>query len=145
MTRQKGGEMVVFRGGRFQRGSGQQVGYGLGSFFSALKRIALPFLQKGAKSVGKAALNTGVNIAQDVLTGEDLKTSAKARVKQTARKLTDDAINTITSQTGNGSKRQAKAAKAKKRKPPSKATSPSSTVRAKRAKSVPRYNDIFGN
>lgn len=136
--------MVVFRGGRFQRGSGHQIGYGLGSFFQSLARRALPFLQRGVKTVGKAAMNTGMNIAQDVLAGENLKTAAKKRARQTAKKLTDKAINKITSQTGNGSKRRTKT-KTTKRKRSQKSISSSSTFKAKRAKTVPRYNDIFRN
>ena len=55
--------MVVFHGAPFQRG------YGIGSFFRSLARKAIPFFQQGVKSLGRAALDTGVNIAQDVLRG----------------------------------------------------------------------------
>ena len=55
MTEQSGaGRMMVFHGGRFQRGYGQ-VGYGLGSFFQSLARKAMPFLQSGAKSLGESS------------------------------------------------------------------------------------------
>lgn len=139
MVRQNGGRMVVFRGSHFQKGSGQ-VGYGLGSFFQSLARRAIPFLQKGVKTVGRAALNTGVNIAQDILAGENLKQSTKARVKQTAKNLKDQAINHIIPQTGNGSKRKRKP-KTIKRKPSQKALTSSSATKGKRAKIT--SGDIF--
>ena len=59
--------MLVFHGGQIQRG------YGLGSFFSSLARRALPFLKQGAKALGRAALKTGINVAQDVLAGKNVK------------------------------------------------------------------------
>ena len=33
----------------------------------------MPHLQEGAKMLGKTALQTGVDVAQDVLAGENLK------------------------------------------------------------------------
>lgn len=91
--------MIVFHGTPFQRG------YGLGSFFQSLKRVAIPFLQKGAKALGRAALNTGLNVAQDVLKGNSLKSSARSRLQQTAKTLKDQALNQLTTQTGRGVKR----------------------------------------
>lgn len=90
--------MVVFHGSPFQRG------YGIGSFFQSLARKALPFLQKGAKSLGRAALNTGVNVAQDVLAGNSLKNSARSRLQQSANTLREHALNQIAAQTGRGAK-----------------------------------------
>ena len=54
----KGGN---FHGARFQRG------YGLGSIFKGLFRWAMPHLQQGARVLGEKALQTGVDVAQDVL------------------------------------------------------------------------------
>lgn len=88
--------MPVFYGGRFQRG------YGLGSFFQSLARRALPFLQKGAQSLGRAALKTGADIAQDVILGKPFKASAQSRLKQTATNLKDQALNQFLPQTGSG-------------------------------------------
>lgn len=134
--------MVVFRGGRFQRGYGQ-VGYGLGSFFQSLARRALPFLQKGVKTVGRAAINTGMNIAQDVLAGGDLKRSAKARVQQSVGNLKDQAANYIIPQTGNGSRNKNKK-KPIKRKAPKKSITSNQASKGKRAKIGPSAVDIFG-
>ena len=42
----------------------------------------MPHLQQGARVLGKKALQTGVDVAQDVLAGENLKTATKKRAKQ---------------------------------------------------------------
>ena len=42
----------------------------------------MPHLQQGAKMLGKNALQTGVDVAQDVITGKNLKTATKKRAKQ---------------------------------------------------------------
>lgn len=120
----KGGELRVFHGTPFQRG------YGIGSFFSSLARRALPFFQQGAKTLGRAALNTGVNIAQDVLAGKNLRDSTRNRLQQTAKTLKEQALNRITSQTGSGPKRL-------KRKTPQKRLSSTQASKAKRAKTTP--------
>ena len=76
LAKQKGGNLPAFHGSRFQRG------YGLGSIFKGPFRWALPHLQQGAKLLGKKALQTGVQVAQDVLAGENVKTATKKRAKQ---------------------------------------------------------------
>lgn len=131
--------MMVFHGGRFQKGYGQ-VGYGLGSFFQSLARSAMPFLQKGAKTLGKATLDTGVNIARDVLAGNNLKDSAQARLRQTAKTMKDQTLNHITSQVGSGSSKRKKGSK---RKAPQKKISLPQTGKAKRAR-ITLDKDILG-
>ena len=43
----------------------------------------MPHLQQGAKMLGKRALQTGVQVAQDVfIAGENVKTATKKRAKQ---------------------------------------------------------------
>lgn len=66
-ARQKGGRLPAFHGARFQRG------YGLGAIFIGLFHWAMPHLKKGAKVLGKKALQTSLNVAQDVLGEEHLK------------------------------------------------------------------------
>ena len=75
-AKQKGGNLPAFHGARFQRG------YGLGSIFKGLFRWAMPHLQQGARVLGKKALQTGVDVGQVVLAGENLKTATKKRPKQ---------------------------------------------------------------
>jgi hypothetical protein len=50
----------VFAGRRYQRG------HGLGSIFGGLFKAAIPLLKKGAKTLGREALKTGLNIVGDV-------------------------------------------------------------------------------
>ena len=75
-AKQKGGNLPAFHGARFQRG------FGLGSIFKGLFRWAVPHLKQGAKMLGKKALQTGVNVAQDVLAGENLKKAVKRQGKK---------------------------------------------------------------
>ena len=126
MRQQLGGQMPVFHGGHFQRG------YGIGSFFSSLARRALPFLQKGVKTVGRAALKTGMNIAGDVLAGKTLKDSLQSHIQQTAKTLKEQALNHLTSQTGSGTKR------IKRKKPQKKFSSPQASKVKRPKKSVPK-------
>jgi len=95
---QQGGNFHVFHGGRFQKG------YGLGSFFKSLARSAIPLIQRGAKTIGKTALSTGMNIARDVMAGDNLSTSAKSQLKAAAGQLKRKAL----SQIGSGGKRRKK-------------------------------------
>ena len=61
----------------------------------------MPHLQQGAKVIGKKALQTGVNVAQDVLDGDSIKTAVSKRTKQT---LDLPAQNSLQGQSGAGKK-----------------------------------------
>ena len=93
-AKQKGGNLPAFRGSRFQQG------YGLGSIFKGLFRWAMPHLQQGAKVLGTKALQTGVQVAQDVLDGDDVKTAVSKRTKQALGDMTSQ----NSSQSGSGRK-----------------------------------------
>jgi hypothetical protein len=43
----------------------------------------MPLLKKGAKTLGREALKTGLNIAGDVVQGRNIKQAAEARLKST--------------------------------------------------------------
>ena len=75
-AKQKGGSLPAFHGARFQHG------YGLGSIFRGLFRWAMPHLQQGAKVIGQKALQTGVNVVQDVLDEDNIKTAVHKRTRQ---------------------------------------------------------------
>ena len=75
-ARQAGGALPYFAGAQYQRG------HGLGSLFSGLLRSAMPLIKRGAVALGKGALKTGVRIAGDVLSGQNIKTAAKRRVTE---------------------------------------------------------------
>ena len=75
-AKQKRGNSPAFHGSRFQQG------YGLGSIFKGVFRWAIPHLQQGAKLLGKKALQTGVQVAQDVLEGDDVNTALAKRSRE---------------------------------------------------------------
>ena len=73
---QRGRGMATFTGARYQRG------HGLGNILRSLTKFALPFLKKGAKAVGKQAMKTGMNIAQEAMLGQNIKKAAKRHLSQ---------------------------------------------------------------
>ena len=83
--RQSGGEIPVFIGRRYQRGHG--IGSLLGGLF---RRFVMPFVRDNAKKVGANLLRTGMNIAGDVMSGRNLKESAKEHVSRGIKRTADD-------------------------------------------------------
>lgn len=79
--KQTGHGMPAFTGARYQRG------HGLGNILRSLTKLAVPFLKKGASRVGKQALKTGMDIAQDAMQGHNIKAAAKKRVSQGLKQL----------------------------------------------------------
>ena len=75
-AKQKGGNLPAFHGSRFQQG------YGLGSIFKGLFCWVMPHLQQGAKALGKKTLQTGAQVAQDVLEGNNVNTALEKRGKE---------------------------------------------------------------
>ncbi|DAC80270.1 TPA_asm: cupiennin [Branchiostoma lancelet adintovirus] len=73
--------MMVYRGRSIQRG------YGLGGIFRGLFRSAVPLLKRGAKAVGKQALRSGIDLAQDVFNGQGVKLAAKRRAGELGQRL----------------------------------------------------------
>ena len=72
---QCGNGMNVFHGARGQRG------HGVGSVLSGLFRSALPMI----KNIGKQALQTGLNVATDVVQGNSFKDSLRKHVPEGIR------------------------------------------------------------
>ena len=93
-ARQAGGALPYFAGAQYQRG------HGLGSLFGSLLRSAMPLIKRGAVALGRGALKTGVRIAGDVLSGQNIKTAAKRRV-------TDAVMSSIRAPPGKRIKRAA--------------------------------------
>ena len=60
----------------------------------------MPHLQQGAKVLGKKALQTGVQVAQDVLEGDNVKTAVSKRPKEAL----SDMSSQNSSQSGSGRK-----------------------------------------
>ena len=89
LRQQHGGNIVGFRGARIQRG------YGIGGIFKSLARIAIPLFKRGAKAVGKRALQAATEVGQDVLEGKNVIESAKSRGKQAAGDVAKAAANKV--------------------------------------------------
>jgi len=92
---EQAGGNAVFRGTKIQRG------YGLGSIFSRLFRFAMPLFKRGAKHVGKAVGKTGASFLTDVVSGANLKESAKSHLKTMGKTLAGDAAEYVTDQLAN--------------------------------------------
>ena len=89
---QCGNGMNVFHGARGQRG------HGLGSVLSGLFRSALPMI----KNIGKQALQTGINVATDVVQGNTFKDSLRKHVPVGIRGFRDVQFG----QSGSGKRRR---------------------------------------
>ncbi len=87
---QVGHGVPVFEGVNLQRG------YGLGGILGGLLRSAVPLLKQGAKALGKQVLKTGVGIAQDTLAGQNFRTAAKRRLKESGKTLGRQAVRKMT-------------------------------------------------
>jgi len=109
-TGQVGGHMPVFRGAIHQRGHG--LGNVIGGLF---RRVVLPFLRtstkgivpflkKNKKTFIRNALRTGMEVADDVLEGESLKSSMKKRISKGIKRTADD----VDWQTGSGFRKRRK-------------------------------------
>ena len=77
---QSGGGMPAFAGARYQRG------HGLGAIFSKI-RAALPWF---FKTVGRQALQTGVDVAKDVMGGRNLRDVIAPRLLEGAKRTASD-------------------------------------------------------
>ena len=131
--RQVGGVLPVFAGSRVQRG------HGLGSRFGGLLRSAAPLIKRGAVALGKRALKTGLRVADDVMSGQSVKDSAKRRAKEAGT----DFINSLLG--GAGSPPGIRASNARrKRRIKLKTPTPSSSLSKKRRRRK-THGDIFGD
>ena len=72
-ARQAGGALPYFAGAQYQRG------HGLGSLFGGLLRSSKPLIKRGDVALGKGALKTGVRIADDVMSGQSVKSDQTTR------------------------------------------------------------------
>jgi hypothetical protein len=94
---QSGSGLPVFQGSRGQRG------HGLGSILSGFFRSAMPMIKRGLASFGKHALNTGLEIANDVADGSSFRDSANARVLPGIKRFA--LSNPFSTQSGSGKRR----------------------------------------
>ena len=68
------------------KGSACQRGYGIGGFLKGLTRTFAPAVKKGLLNVGKQALQSEVQVLDDVSRGEDVKMAIKRRTIEGAKK-----------------------------------------------------------
>lgn len=73
------------------RGTPYQRGAGLGSFFKALFRMAVPVIKSVSKQVGKHALSAGANVMSDLVRGEPVYESVKKHSRAETSKLLKEA------------------------------------------------------
>ena len=78
---QAGKGYPVYVGTRYQRGS--------------LFKSAVPLLKRGAKTLGREALKTGLNLASNVVEGQNVAQAAKSRLKSTGQNLLQKAMDTV--------------------------------------------------
>ena len=130
-TRQVGGAPPYFVGAKVQRGQR------LGSLLGGLLRSVAPLIIRGAVAVGKRALRTGMQIADDVMTGHNIKQAAKRRVADAGKDLLRSLATTARPP---GVRTQSKK---RQRRPIKRAatTRPTSVVKRRRKGQKPR--DIF--
>lgn len=72
-------------------GTPYQRGAGLGSFFKALFRMAVPVFKSVGKQVGKHALSAGANVMSDVVKGQPIFESMKKHSRAETSKLLNEA------------------------------------------------------
>ena len=65
---------------------------GLGSVLSGLFRSVVPIAKKAGKSLLKEGIRSGLGVAQDVLSGENIRTSVKRRARESGRNMLNMAI-----------------------------------------------------
>ena len=76
----------VYVGKRYQRG------HGLGSIIGSLFKSAVPLLKRGVKTLDREALKTGLNLALDVMEGQNVTQAAKSRLQSKGQHLLQKAI-----------------------------------------------------
>ena len=104
-SQQVGNGLSVFKGTTIQRGRG------IGSFFSRMMRGAMPLLKSGAKAVGKQIVESGANIAKDLIEGKNLKASAIKNLSAGGSKLMSGLTNVFDERKSSNRKRKINKAK----------------------------------
>ena len=146
MTRTVGyGHLPYFQGPVYQRG------HGLGSFFGGLFRAALPLLKQGAKTLGKQALQTGLQVAGDVIENKrPIKESFRSRLREagsTLRSKAENKVAKIISGSGKRKRTQKKKTLVSRKKPKLDAVikmgPPLAPPQLRKQKRARRTSDIF--
>lgn len=87
---QAGHGLPVFIGRRHMRGRG------LGSLLGGIGRSLIPLLKSGGKALLKEGARTGMQVAQNVLAGQNIKSAMKQGARQGGKRLLHGAIGHVT-------------------------------------------------
>ena len=127
-----------------------QRGHGIGALLGMI-RGAVPFLKNAlkplAKNIGRRILESGVQVADDVMTGKKIKTSLKRRARQGLKKGVRAGAKHL--QKGSGVRRRRKAPPQKRapkkaqRKTIKRKRSPPFGISRRSVKRRTAYSDIF--
>ena len=71
---------------------GGMRGNGLGNVLSGLFRTAIPLLKRGGKALLKEGARAGLGVAQDVISGQNIKSALKSRSKKAGKRILNNAI-----------------------------------------------------
>ena len=96
-------------------GSRRQTG---GGVFGSIKRAIVPTLKTAGKEMGKQALGLFTDVAQDVLSGENLGDSIKQRAKERAAEAARRGIKTLTNTATHALRQTTRKRKASTHRPP---------------------------
>ena len=90
---QAGSGLSGFSGVRYQRGHG---------FFGRLFSGIGNFMKELLPAIGKRALPSGIGLAQDILSGENVLKSAKSRLIEAGKSVADETLDKIKSRIQKG-------------------------------------------
>jgi len=120
---QVGTGLAGFQGLRYQKGHG---------WFGRLFTSILQFMKQVLPVLGKRALPSGIGLAQDILSGENVGRSAVKRLKEAGRNVADQSVDMIKTkllQSGSGGKRHVKFTTRRRKKKTTKVNKKSSKKR----------------
>lgn len=104
---QAGSGIGGFAGTRYQKGDGFFGRLISGSILPIIKKV-LPFL-------GKTALNSGIDVINDLSKGDSFKESAKRRMKEAGESIVNKSVEKVKQLTGSGMARRKKKSTKKKK------------------------------
>lgn len=86
---QVGNGLPVFIGGR------NYTGHGIGNLLGGIGRAIVPLLRSGGKALLKEGARTGIRVARDVLSGQNIESSLKQRANQAGKRLFQQAVGHV--------------------------------------------------
>ena len=126
---QVGSGLAGYQGLRYQKGHGW-----FGRLFS---NVVFPFVKQVAPALGKRALPSGIALANDILSGENVGRSTIKRLKEAGRNMADEGLDIFKSklmQSGSGGKRHVKFTTRRRKK-----SKPRVNKKKRKSKKQPEY------